>query len=270
MVRKKTTLTRPAPTEQAATIIFKLSSGQSHNKTALLGKNTHLLPTDPRYGKQKTLVEESTATEDESVGLLPLEPDSDTSMDVSLQPPKPGTSGRVLRRRQAKKRAAAADNYMMDEDMYDPFAPLPPTGNSRGRNQQQASDIDSASSASSQCVYSCQSCQGRTSAPSSVPINLHHYHDSFYSQYALETSNMASLLPEHKMNNAVNAGVKEMVSMKPTTAAVPLESVILCEVCAGLFRLHRLHCNECYYVPRMDELLMRDCTHCFEGVVCPH
>ncbi|KAI3631527.1 hypothetical protein MIR68_010410 [Amoeboaphelidium protococcarum] len=125
-------------------------------------------------------------------------------------------------------------------------------------------------------VYVCQSCQISMSDPRIVPINLHHQDDAFYSKAATSTSQVKSSIAQvlsddlgnSALAHAINWGFKEMVSLEPTTLAIPVESVVLCEECAHLFKMYRLQCDECYYIPRKDELYMKDCCHCFEGVIC--
>jgi hypothetical protein len=239
-MRNKVKFTRPGVDQPIATLIFRLSSMDS-KPPANTPLNHRKTPPTGQYN-----IMSSTGTDGETSGMAQLEPDSDTSMDISISRYRRPYRGQARR--------------MMLDPSEDPFI-------STGRGRRRGSE-DSTSSHSSHLVYNCQSCQCRTSTPSSVPINLHHHHDSFYSPYALEPTQLGTLLPELHMGSSV--GVKEMVSVRPTTAAIPAESVILCMVCAGLFRWHRLHCNECFYVPRSDELHMRDCSNCFDGIVCLH
>lgn len=242
----------------------------------------------------KPVLEDSTGTEDESLGLLPMEADSDTSVDIKVSKSN-GNTGNLSRHNRIisnnynydkkslsdiseksgsmiskKSRAISSSKDDILRNLEDPFS-------SSGKKNKSFDLLNKMLSASGYCgydspepFYACQSCQAPTRTPSTIPINLHHYVDSFYSTDATEASNVDSIIPGHSMAHAFNTGLKGMVSVKPTTAAIPLEAVILCEVCASLFRLHRLQCDACYYVPRIDQKLMKDCMHCFEGVVTRH
>jgi hypothetical protein len=113
----------------------------------------------------------------------------------------------------------------------------------------------------------CQSCNNPCRRIRRIRVNNHHHINPFYSQFAIYAQ-LGSGSP-YLQNNGWNGQVAyETVSAKPTTAAIPIEKVSLCEVCAGLFLTHRLHCDTCNYIPRLDERHMRDCTKCFDGVIC--
>lgn len=97
--------------------------------------------------------------------------------------------------------------------------------------------------------------------------------DAFYEAFATQdvksaSSRMLSQEGMHaELSHAVGWGMKEMVSLQPTTLAIPESTCVLCRVCAEAFDSHHLQCDECHYVPRVEERWMKDCTHCFEGVI---
>jgi hypothetical protein len=121
----------------------------------------------------------------------------------------------------------------------------------------------------------CQSCRHKTRRCCKMAINLHLHDDPFYCESALRPSlnqlnGLSNISGTTYAEHGIGANGLHYVSVKPSTAQIPVEYVTLCQVCAGRFNLHRFLCDECYYVPKIDEVGLRDCVRCFEGVVSRH
>lgn len=175
----------------------------------------------------------------------------DTANNISLR--------RSKRKVEEGESRSAANNALDD----DPLAsPLESTRKSRMRSNARNGGYDKRT------VDYCQSCQSRINTGHRVTINLHHHQNPFYSSFAMRPHSVSTMDTSGMYTSP--AYINGIVSAKPTTAAIPVEDIHLCTVCSGWFRTHRLHCDECYYVPRLDERHFKYCVRCFEGVVCPH
>lgn len=141
--------------------------------------------------------------------------------------------------------------------------------------------------ASNRMPHSCQSCGVTTSHAARFSINLHHQVNPFYSSLAtyhmvqgtswsflapsiMEEEEQVVFKKQVESSTSIVPNSTQPVSLKPTTAAIPEESVYLCQPCAMRFRRLRMKCDHCFHVPRLEERYVQYCSRCFEGVITRH
>jgi hypothetical protein len=244
-----------------------LSSPQrlaANDQSAITTTDNNTTTTIPANGDSEAPPMTVTSPSDVEIIVLPVKKD-DTLLRRSKRKAEESNNPQSL----------AGDPLNDDEDpLASPVEDLRPRRMNRSQHQQQksyyyssSSSVDSYRNDSGAGSY-CQSCRSPINSGYRHTINLHHHRNPFYSSFALRPHSHSTVDTSNQFTSP--AYINGIVSAKPTTAAIPVEDIHLCHVCSTWFRLHRLQCDECYYVPRMDERYFRHCVRCFEGIVGWH
>ena len=172
-------------------------------------------------------------------------------------------------------------SYQEDEEDHHHRSSRQPQQQQRRRKQRDDETGDTAAD-----DFTCQSCHKRVHQTKSHIVNHHHHNNPFYGHFAIYAranlpSYDAMLFRSHaaprsdpSAQHQIVAASRytnwypiETVSRKPTTLAIPVEQVHLCDNCSILFEKVRMKCDSCAYVPQLDERMFRDCTKCFSGII---